>query len=111
MKLKASLDALLPIGETSLNNAIMIRKDFLERIAKSSSIREGGSQMVKAIEDSFVRRTDDADFGDFDHKYVQLDFEGNEMSSLPIFYTKSVGDMKSLSLDATSSLIAYAYTT
>lgn len=107
MDIKARLDDNLPIGVTSLYNAVKIRKDLLERVKASEDVKSGGKQIWESIKDSFIRRTDDTDFGD---KATVIDFENHEVHTLPIYFTKmkegeSAND---LSTDIVSTMTAYA---
>lgn len=107
MDLKAKLDSYLPEGYTRLTNTIKIRKDLLERIKASGSIKGGATQLWENIKDQFIRRSDDTDFGT---KATIKDFEDREVQTLPIYYTKrkegeSAND---ISTDVTSTMIAYA---
>ena len=107
MNIKSQLDSYLPEKYTTLTNAVKIRKDLLERIKSSDGVRSGAKQIWKSIKDEFIRRTDDVDFGD---RATVKDFEGNEVQTLPIYFTKlkegeSAND---LSTDIVSTLTAYA---
>lgn len=107
MNIKSQLDSYLPEKYTTLTNAVKIRKDLLERVKSSDGVRSGAKQIWKSIKDEFIRRTDDVDFGD---RATVKDFEGNEVQTLPIYFTKlkegeSVND---LSTDIVSTLTAYA---
>lgn len=107
MDIKAKLDSYLPDKYTTLTNAVKIRKDLLERVKSSDSVKSGAKQVWESIKDEFIRRTDDVDFGD---RATVKDFEGNEVQTLPIYYTKlkegeSAND---LSTDIVSTLTAYA---
>lgn len=107
MNIKSQLDSYLPKKYTTLTNAVKIRKDLLERVKSSDGVRSGAKQIWKSIKDEFIRRTDDVDFGD---RATVKDFEGNEVQTLPIYFTKlkegeSAND---LSTDIVSTLTAYA---
>lgn len=107
MNIKSQLDSYLPEKCTTLTNAVKIRKDLLERVKSSDGVRSGTKQIWKSIKDEFIRRTDDVDFGD---RATVKDFEGNEVQTLPIYFTKlkegeSAND---LSTDIVSTLTAYA---
>lgn len=107
MDIKAKLDSYLPNKYTTLTNAVKIRKDLLERVKTSEGVKSGAKQIWESIKDDFIRRSDDIDFGD---KVTVKDFEGNEVQTLPIYFTKlkegeSAND---LSTDITSTLTAYA---
>lgn len=107
MSIKAQLDSYLPEKYTTLTNAVKIRKDLLERVKSSDGVKSGAKQIWESIKDEFIRRTDDVDFGD---RATVKDFEGNEVQTLPIYYTKlkegeSAND---LSTDIVSTMTAYA---
>lgn len=107
MNIKSQLDSYLPKKYTTLTNAVKIRKDLLERVKSSDSVKSGAKQIWESIKDEFIRRTDDVDFGD---RATVKDFEGNEVQTLPIYFTKlkegeSAND---LSTDIVSTLTAYA---
>lgn len=107
MNIKSQLDALLPKNYTTLTNAVKIRKDLLERVKSSDGVKSGAQQIWESVKDEFIRRTDDADFGE---RATVIDFENHEVQTLPIYYTKmkkgeSAND---LSTDVTSTLTAYA---
>lgn len=107
MSIKAQLDSYLPNKYTTLYNAVKIRKDLLERVKASSGVKSGTNQIWENIKDQFIRRSDDTEFGD---RATIKDFEGNEVQSLPIYYTKlregeSAND---ISTDIVSTLTAYA---
>ena len=107
MNIKSQLDSYLPEKYTTLTNAVKIRKDLLERVKSSDGVKSGAKQIWEGIKDEFIRRTDDADFGD---RATVKDFEGNEVQTLPIYFTKmkegeSAND---LSTDIVSTLTAYA---
>ena len=107
MNIKSQLDSYLPEKYTTLTNAVKIRKDLLERVKSSNGVGSGIKQIWESIKDEFIRRTDDIDFGD---RATVKDFEGNEVRTLPIYFTKlkegeSAND---LSTDIVSTLTAYA---
>lgn len=107
MNIKSQLDSYLPEKYTTLTNAVKIRKDLLERVKSSDGVRSGAKQIWESIKDEFIRRTDDVDFGD---RATVKDFEGNEVQTLPIYFTKlkegeSAND---ISTDVVSTLTAYA---
>nr|DAG94161.1 MAG TPA: hypothetical protein [Crassvirales sp.] len=107
MDIKAKLDALLPDKYTKLNSAVKIRKDLVERVKNSESVKAGTQQIWENIKDNFIRRTDDTDFGD---KATVKDFEDREVQMLPIYFTKlkkgeSAND---ISTDIVGTLTAYA---
>lgn len=107
MDIKAQLDSYLPEKYTTLNNAVKIRKDLLERVKASHGVKSGAKAIWEDIKDQFIRRSDDTEFGD---RATVKDFEGNEVQVLPIYYTK-LKDGESaddISTDIVSTLTAYA---
>lgn len=107
MSIKAQLDSCLPDKYTTLYNAVKIRKDLLERVKASDSVKSGISQVWENVKDQFIRRSDDTEFGD---RATVKDFEGNEVQVLPIYFTKlkdgeSAND---ISTDIVGTLTAYA---
>lgn len=107
MDIKAKLDALLPDKYTKLNNAIKIRKDLVERVKSSDSVKSGAKQIWESIKDEFIKRTDDVEFGD---KATVKDFENREVQMLPIYFTKlREGESNNdLSTDIVGTMTAYA---
>lgn len=107
MDIKAKLDELLPANYTKLSNAVKIRKDLLERVKSSDSVKSGAKQLWESIKDEFIRRTDDTDFSD---KATVLDFENREVQLLPIYFTKmKKGESPNdLSTDIVATMTAYA---
>ena len=99
MDLKKSLDYSLPARYVRISKAPQIRRDFLERVlGKSNKL----GYLWESIKDELVRREDDDEFS-----YGRQDFEGNQIFTLPIYYTKNLRDKNDLSTDCTSSMIAY----
>lgn len=107
MNIKSVLDSYLPDKYTTLNNAVKIRKDLLERVKSSDGVKSGAKQVWESIKDEFIRRADDTEFGD---RATVKDFEGNEVQTLPIYYTKlKEGESPNdISTDITATLTAYA---
>jgi hypothetical protein len=107
LNIKSRLDAYLPERATYLTNSVKIRKDLLERVKSSDSVKSGAKQIWESVKDEFLLRTDDIDFGS---KYIIKDFENHTVQTLPIYYTKmKEGEsMNDLSTDVASTMIAYA---
>ena len=107
MNIKSELDSYLPERYTTLTNAVKIRKDLLERVKSSNSVKSGAQQIWESLKDEFIRRTDDVDFGD---RATVKDFEGNAVQTLPIYYTKlKEGESPNdISTDIVSTMTAYA---
>lgn len=106
MDIKAKLDAYLPDNYTTLLNTIKIRKDLVERV-KSSNAKGALQEIGQAIKDAFIRRSDDTMFGD---KAILKDFEGRQVQTLPIYYTKLKDgeNQNDVSTDIVSTFSAYA---
>ena len=105
MNIKSRLDNLLPLNYTETRNIIFIRKDLLERVKGSKSIKGGVKEWWESLKDEVIKRSDDIDFG---NKATLIDFEGRKVDTLPIYYTRYNGDMNAISTDVTSTLLAYA---
>lgn len=100
IELKRKLDYRLPAKYVRFNKAPQIRKDFLERaMSKGNKFQ----YLWESIKDNLVRREDDTEFA-----YARQDFEGNQIYTLPIYYTRPLKDKGDLSTDCTSTMIAYA---
>lgn len=100
--LKQKLDIALPNATSNL--APQIRKRFAQRLLQNNNKL---GYTWETIKDSFVVREDDLSRGNSQN--VLIDFEGNEVMRLPIYFTKKIEDTNDLSLDAASSMMAYAY--
>lgn len=106
-EIKTSLDNLLPPNYTTFTNAVKIRKDLTDRVLNAGGVQNAGKEVWESIKDSFLKRSDDSEFG---AKAALQDFEGREVQTVPIYYTKlrpgeSTND---ISTDVTSTMIAYA---
>lgn len=112
---KAALDTLIPARYANTFNAVQIRNDVTEAIMDNSSDPKKAAKLVMDnLKDSFLRRSDDTDWGDATdfstgkQRKVELDFSGNPIQKLPVYYTTPLEDMDRLSTDFTSSIMAYA---
>ena len=106
-KLKEELDSYLPEGTIKPNKIVMIRKSLIERVKDASNPTEIGKQFWEATKDAWMYRSDDTEYG---NKHEKLNFNGQKIMTLPIFFTKK-GDnesMNDISTDTVSSMIAYA---
>lgn len=103
---KHRMDKCLPDKSTQPNRTIKIRKDLVERVLQSDSVRQGAGEVWDAIRDDFVKRSDNIDFG-----YIPTikDFNDHTVLELPIFYTRRREDEseEDISMDAVSTLLAY----
>lgn len=68
------------------------------------------STIKENVKDTFVRNEKDVEFGgeDINNKDNLLDFEGNKVMTLPIYFVGKLENADDLSTDATSALAAYA---
>jgi len=68
------------------------------------------STIKENVKDTFVRNEKDVEFGgeDVNNKDNFLDFEGNKVMTLPIYFVSKLENADDLSTDATSALAAYA---
>ena len=110
MRIKKELDSFLPQGSRNNYNAVQIRKDLIERIKGAKSVKGAMNTVKESAKDLLYRREKDIEFGGeglADTKNL-LDFEGNKVMTLPIYFVGKLDNMDDLSTDATSSLAAYA---
>lgn len=116
MKIKMTLDDKLPSRYVRTYNAVQVRNDLIEGISQSDNPKAAIKMILGNMADNFVRRSDDIDWGEKvegeeskgKEKNVSLDFSGNLMNKLPIYYTRPLEDMDRLSTDFTGSLMTYA---
>lgn len=107
IKAKLSLESLLPDSYTNIFNAVQIRDDITMNIGKNiTNPKTVTKTILNNIKDNFVRRSDDTEFGG-EYKNMLLDFSGNPVNKLPIYYTTPLEDLDRLSLDFTGSMLAY----
>lgn len=107
MEMKEGLDNLLPDEMTTLRSAVKIRKDLIERVKGAKDIKSGAKEIWEGIKDGWIRRGDDTEFGE---ESKDVDFEGNKIMKLPIFYLRMrAGESaEDLSTDIVSTMTAYA---
>lgn len=110
MEVKSSLENLLPTYKANRYRAVQIRNDMVQAIGDNwNNPKKLAKLAVSNLKDSFIRREDDTEFGDIEERSsVMLDFLGNPVNRLPIYYTRELDNMDRLSTDFSSSLIAYA---
>lgn len=84
--------------------AIQVRKDFVDRLSHSP-IENWWSEIKESIKDTVLRREDDTEFGT---TLAPQDFNGRELVSLPIFFTKKIDRASDISHDTVSTLIMFA---
>lgn len=106
IKAKSILESLIPDRYANLYNAVQIRNDMVSAIAESGNVKEAAKQILDNLKDDFIRRSDDTEFAE--NTDILLDFTGKPVDRLPVYYTTPLEDMNRLSLDFTSSMMAYA---
>lgn len=108
IKVKSVMESLIPERYSNLYMAVQIRNDSVSAIASASSPKEAAKQLLANFKDNFIRRSDDTyEFGE-DKSSVMLDFSGKPLNRLPVYYTTPLEDTNRLSLDFTSSIMAYS---
>lgn len=108
IRVKSFLDDLLPARYTNTYRAVQIRNDMTEALLNNASDPKKASKLIlENIKDSFLRRSDDTDFGEGSSTLFTT-FAGKPLDKLPIYYTTELEDMDRLSTDFTSSMLAYA---
>lgn len=105
MEIKGGLDFQIPAGQTTLENAIKIRKDTFERVFKDKE--NMASATLESIKDSLMLRADDIEY---DTSRIKNTLSGRQVVGLPINFirTKEGEDMNGISRDLFSTMIAYA---
>lgn len=108
MELKRKYLGMLPPNITKELTTIKIRKDLLERVSQSGSVKNGTKQIWEALEDSLFERSDDVDF---DTHEIYIDFEGNRFDTLPLYFLhrKEGESEEDVSQDVPSTMAAFAY--
>lgn len=114
MKIKSVLDTLIPESAVYKYKAIQDRNETLEAIKDTPGLKNKAKAYGSSLADRVLRREDDDEYGntleDTDENGVTkvlVDFNGQEVRRLPIYYTNMLKDMSRLSLDASSSIIKY----
>lgn len=107
IQIKADLEKSLPEGYKRTYRTVKIRKSLMERILSSENVKSGSLTFWESLKDQVIRRADDNEFGT---KSSVKDFEGNEVMTLPIYYTnlKEGESEEDVSTDVVSTMIAYA---
>ena len=136
LDMKNKLEQSIPEHKRDLYRAIGIRKNTIERIKESKSIKSGYDQAVSAIKESFMRMEDDTEFGIDDQDVIATmnledddtaaekdaegnvikekeakaitDFEGDRVNTLPLYFTKKLKNPNELSTDVIGTLMSYA---
>lgn len=108
MAIKEEMDRLIPQNRARKYRAVQKKVDSTEAVIGRFNIRGA----FKRIKDNFVTSVDDTEFGeevlDKNGKYVILDFSGNEVKKVPVYYTTFLDDMSLLDTNFTDSLLSYA---
>ena len=109
---KQLLESLLPAKYINTYRAVQIRNDALEVVSDNlTNPKEAARLLLSNMKDKFVRRPDNDEYGlnnPADQKDVKLDIAGKPIELLPIYYTMPLEDTQRLSVDFTSSIMAYA---
>ena len=105
LDLKSKLDLMLPEEYRHQYRAPQIRRDLIERLKNSSDMKSGLASLGESIADMFVMREDETDYG---VKNVNSDFSGNQIESLPIYFSEFLDNKNDLSTDVISTMLAYA---
>lgn len=105
IELKRKTEELLPKSKRDLYRAVSVRKDFIDRLASSSSKEELWKQLKGGVLDQFMRRVDD---GESAYSKGYLNLQGELIKTIPILYTATLEDPRALSLDGVGSLLAYS---
>lgn len=84
--------------------AIQVRRDFVDRLSHSP-VENWWSEIRESMKDTVFRREDDTEFGT---TLAPQDFNGRELVSLPIFFTKKIDRASDISHDTVSTLIMFA---
>lgn len=111
MQVKAALEDLIPSNYSSTYNAVQISKDMTEAVMNNlGNPKKAVQLMLSRAQSKFMRKIDDSEFGEEakDANSVLLDFAGNPIEKIPIYYTSPLEDTEMLSTDFTSSILAYA---
>lgn len=107
MKTKHEIDRYYPNNDGNYQ-IIAIRKDRLERLKNSKGIKDFGRQLWEGEKDKWINREDEDDITGYSEMFT--DISGNEIKMQPIYYNKvSEETADSMSEDAVSTLIAYAF--
>ena len=112
MKLRNELISYLPndiFMEGSVsdrNRVIQIRKDTMDRLLTSGNLNNILSSVWKSTKEQIQITEDETSFGEIRH--ALQNFSGEEVMSVPIFFTKRMDNPNDISHDAVSTLIAFA---
>lgn len=108
IRTRDELDKLLPEKDRLRNLAPQQRKDFIERLKDTTSLKEAGKNVKESISETFMIKEDELELG---RRYKITDPSGKAVDFLPIYFNNKLEDMSNLSTDIVQSLSAFAYTT
>lgn len=113
MKIKSSLDTLVPESVVYKYKAVQDRNATIQAVMNADGLKNKANAYGSSLADRVLRRESEDEFGNPSKKnnkgetIVLKDFNGQEVKTLPIYYTNMLQDLSRLSLDATSSIIKY----
>lgn len=111
MAIKTELDAKLPTRYVHHFRAVQKKADI------SDSVMSGNASLKSVfnrLKDNFMRDANDVEYGDNGieedgrGKQVILDFTGNEVKRIPVYYTSFLKDMSNLEMNMGDALVSYA---
>lgn len=106
MDIKDKLDGLLPQNRVHQHRAVQKRSGAAKAILQGKNLKS----VFNNAKDAFISTNDDTEYGETDldkGKYVVLDFAGNPVKKIPVYYTSWLDDMSALDTDFTGSLLSY----
>lgn len=108
ISLKKFMDATMKFEPTQYYKPIYISNTMTQRLKNAKNVQDVKDIMTNWYETSIGIRKDDTDY----NKAVSVikDFEGNVVQTLPKFFTSPLENLKDVSTDVTSAMIAYADT-
>ena len=113
IELKALLEDQIPQRYANLYRAVQINKDMTEIASNNAgSPKKAVQLMLERTKSKFIRVADNTEYGeeavDEEKGTVLLDFSGNPVDKLPVYYTTPLENPEMLSTDFTASIMAYA---
>lgn len=123
VEMKQLCDSMLPSRYIRTFRAVQKRASAADSVLTSKSPKQALQQLKGAFVKSWIRTADDTEQGMNEltvdpvtgeltnpvrSRNVLLDFAGNPISRVPVYYIGRLEDMNSLSTDFTDSLLAYA---
>lgn len=106
--LKKLMDATMKLEPIQYYKPIYISNTMTQRLKNTKSVQDVKDIMKSWYDTNIGIRKDDTDY----NKTVAVikDFEGNVVQTLPKFFTSPLENLKDVSTDVTSAMIAYADT-